>query len=66
MTVTWHVSDLKVSHKDPSEITKFVIYLHKIYKKITVHHGKIYGYLGMTMDYSMDGQVSVSMVDYTN
>ena len=23
MTVTWHVDDLKVSHKDPFEITKF-------------------------------------------
>jgi len=26
MTVTWHVDDLKVSHKDPFEITKFATY----------------------------------------
>jgi len=31
MTVTWHVDDLKVSHKDPFEITKFATYLSSIY-----------------------------------
>ena len=24
MTVTWHVDDLKVSHKDPGEVTQFL------------------------------------------
>ena len=31
MTETWHVNNLMVSHKDPSEITIFAIYLYKIY-----------------------------------
>ena len=31
MTVMWHVDDLKVSHEDPAEITKFTNYLAVIY-----------------------------------
>ena len=33
MTVTWHVDDLQVSHKDPFEITKFATYLSSMYGK---------------------------------
>ena len=62
--VAWQQS--KVPHKDPSETTKFAMYLCKIYIKITVYHGNILNYFGMTMDYSMDGQVSVSMGNHTN
>ena len=37
MTVTWHVDDLKVSHVDDFEITKFILFLAKKYgDKITV------------------------------
>ena len=47
MTVTWHVDDLKVSHKDPFEITKFTAYLSSIYgKKLSVKRGKVHDYLG--------------------
>ena len=66
MSVTWHVDDLQVSHKGSFEATKLAINLYKIYGKITVHHSKIHDYLGITMDYSMNGQVLVSMSDYTN
>ena len=42
MTVTWHVDDLKVSHNDPFEITKFAHYLSLQYgKKLTVKRGKV-------------------------
>ena len=52
MTVMRHVDDLKVSHKDSFEITKFATYLSTIYgKKLTVHQGKINDYLGMDLDY---------------
>ena len=44
MTVTWHVDDLKVSHKDPQEVIKFAEYLCTVYgKKLTVkHRGKVH------------------------
>ena len=62
-TMMGHVNYLKVSHKGPSEISKFTIYLYKIYGKITVHYGTIHDYLGMAIDFSIDG---VSITDYTN
>ena len=38
MTVTWHEDDLKVSHVDPFQITRFAQYMASIYgKKLTVN-----------------------------
>ena len=65
MTVTWHVDDLKVSHEDPFEITKFAHFLSKIYgQKLVVHRGKYHDYLGMDLDYSHKGEVNISMIKY--
>ena len=53
MTVTWHVDDLKVYHKDPYQITKFSSYISIIYgEKLTVKRGKVHDYIGMELDYS--------------
>ena len=42
MAVIWHVDDLKVSHTDENESTKFAERMKIIYdKKITVHKRKI-------------------------
>ena len=66
MTVAWHVDDLKVSHKDLFEITKFATYLSSIYgPKLSVKRGKVHDYLGMDLDYTEEGSVKVSMVRYT-
>ena len=47
------VYDRKVSHKDHCEVSKFLIYLAKIYgPKLTVTSGKIHNYLGMDLDYT--------------
>ena len=52
MTVVWHVDDVKVSHKDLYEVTKFSQYLSIIYgKKLTFHRGKVHDDLGMDLDY---------------
>ena len=65
MTVAWHVDDLKVSHEDESENTKFAEWMKTIYgEKLTVHRGKIHDYLGMMMDWSKDGKVTISMIKY--
>ena len=48
MTVTWHVDDLKISHKKEDEVTKFILGLAKIYgPKLSIHRGKLHSYLGM-------------------
>ena len=56
MTVTWHVDDLKVSHKDYNEITKFLLFWGKRYEnRITVTRGDVHDYLGMDLDFSTKG-----------
>lgn len=35
--VVWHVDDLKVSHKDPTEITNLAKYLSKIDENVKVN-----------------------------
>ena len=53
MMVTWHVDDIKKSHKDPYQITKFSSYLSIIYRqKLTVKRGNVHDYLGMDLDCS--------------
>ena len=43
MTVMWHVDDLKVSHKDPFEITFFAQYLSTKYgEQMTVKFGQVH------------------------
>ena len=65
MTVTWHVDDLKVSHKDSVELTKFALYMSKIYgDNITVNRGKVHDYLGMDLDYSTKGEFKIAMIKY--
>ena len=66
MNMTWHVNDLKVSHKNPFKITKFATYLVSIYgEKLSVKRGKVHDYLGMDLDYSKKGAVKVPMSKYT-
>ena len=66
MTVTWHVDDLKLSHKNPIEITKCATYLASIYgEKLSVKRGKVHDYLDMYLNYSEKGSAKVSMIKYT-
>jgi hypothetical protein len=59
------VDDLKVSHVDGVELTKFVLKLAKIYgDQITVKRGSYHDYLGMDLDYSLSRKVRVSMIKY--
>eukprot|EP00804_Cyclotella_cryptica_P008907 CCRYP_012017-RA/>CCRYP_012017-RA protein AED:0.23 eAED:0.23 QI:0/0/0/0.75/0.33/0.25/4/0/1155 len=67
MTLTWHVDDLKVSHRDSFELTKFILYLVRIYgNQITVNRGKYHDYLGMDLDYLVAGKLRVSMIKYVD
>jgi hypothetical protein len=68
LTVSWHVDDLKVSHKDPVIIDNFILcWVKKQYGSIgevKVTHGKIHEHLGMKLDFSRKGQVMIDMRDY--
>jgi hypothetical protein len=66
MAATWHVDDLKTPHIDPFQNTKFAVYLASIYGKgLVVHRRKVHDYLGMDLNYSIDGIAQISMINYT-
>ena len=64
MTVVWHVDDLKVSHVDGGEVEKFVQQMEETFGKdtpVTVSHGQVHDYLGMTLDFCNKGEVCINM-----
>ena len=68
-TVVWHVDDLKVSHADSNEVTKFIDWIKSKYEdaeigRVTISRGKKHKYLGMMLDYSKKGCVSIDMKKY--
>jgi hypothetical protein len=67
MIITWHVNDLKVSHIDLSQITKFASYLASIYGKgLMVHRCKVHDYLGMDLNFANKGIAQILMITYTS
>jgi hypothetical protein len=67
LTVAWHVDDLKVSHVDKSVVDDFIQKMESEFGKetpINKARGCVHDYLGMVMDYSVKGQVSITMFDY--
>jgi hypothetical protein len=65
MTVCWHVDNLKVSHVDPKEVTKFGEWLRKTYGvPVATHRGKVHDYLGMIFDFLKKGKVMINMIEY--
>jgi hypothetical protein len=66
-TIIWHVHDVKGLHVEQKVLDEIAVQLSKKYRQetpLTVHHGKVHDYLGMTIDYSEDGKVRFSMIDY--
>jgi hypothetical protein len=64
-TITWHVKDLKLSHRDETEVTKLNKWLKSIYgQDMRVSRGKKHDYLGMDLEYTIPGEVEVTMVKY--
>ena len=69
ITIYWHVDDIKASHKESKVIDKFVQWLRDKYKekdigKLKAARGKKHTYLGIDLDYSKPGKVSLSMIKY--
>ena len=60
-----YVDDIKVRGSD--DLTEELITnLKNDYKEITVNRGKVHSYLGMLFDYSVPGQVKITMDNYMN
>lgn len=67
LTVQFHVDDLKASHRDPQVLENLMKELGGVFRKedeLTETKGKIREYLGLTIDYSMPGNVVFTMFEY--
>lgn len=65
-TLVWHVDDLNISHKDPKEVTSIIDLLDGEFGKevpVTQTRGKIHDYVGMAIDYSINGKAVFSLLD---
>jgi hypothetical protein len=60
-TICVHVDDLKISCEDESAIDAVCDGLRLLYKSINIATGERLDYLGMELDYSVQGEVSISM-----
>jgi hypothetical protein len=59
------VEDLKLSHVYTKVVDNTITWLKSIYgEDMRVYRGKKHDYLGIYLDYSVPGEVKVTMVDY--
>jgi hypothetical protein len=74
MTICFHVYDCKLSHRKKKVMDSMIDDPYQEYESIfedrsgamVVIRGKINTYLGMTLDYTVRGQVKISMFDYVD
>jgi hypothetical protein len=65
-TVCVHVDDLLIMSKSKSMIHELTEGLTKRYGEISLKHGPVINYLGMVLDFTLAGQVKVTMSGYTD
>jgi hypothetical protein len=66
-TIIWHVDDLKISHVEAKVVDQIIEMLDREFGKETPMNksrGKVHDYLGMVLDFSKPGELTVDMVDY--
>jgi hypothetical protein len=74
MTICFHVDDCKLSHRKTKVMDSIIEYLRHEYESIfedgseamRVSRGNIHKYIGMTLDYTVRGQVKITMHDYVD
>ena len=67
LTICWHVDNLKSSHINPKVNNKFLQWIKGMFRplcEVKMTEGPLHDYLGMTLDYSVPGQVSIDMSHY--
>ena len=61
ITVVMHVDDLFITSKSDDNHNKFESCMRDKYKEIKIRKGKVVNYIGMTFDFIVPGQVSITM-----
>ena len=67
LTICWHMDDLKSSHINPKVNDKFLQWIKDIFgqlREVKMTQGPLHDDLGMTLDYSVPGPVSIDMSHY--
>ena len=72
LTVVWHVDDLKILHQNENVVTRMITWLRKTYEVLfddrtgamIVHRGRVHEYLGMSLAFTIAGQVKATIFDY--
>ena len=67
ITICWHMDDLKPSHINPKINNKFLLWIKDTFGQlgeVKMTQGPLHDYHGMTLDYSVPGQVSINMSHY--
>ena len=72
LTLVWHVDNIKASHVKEEVVTRMAKWLRKTYKrlfkdgsgKMKLCRGKVHDYLGMNLDYTIKGEVKITMIPY--
>jgi hypothetical protein len=68
-TVLWHVDDLKLSHIAQQVLEELIARLNSRYGELaplTITRGTKHDYLGMTLDFSVPGEVTIRMDEYVS
>ena len=50
-TITWHVDDLKISHREKTVVKEIIKEIEEVYGKMTVNHTDKHEYVGMHFEY---------------
>jgi hypothetical protein len=74
MTICIRVDDCKLSHHNKNVMDSMIKYLRQEYESIfndgsgamKVSRGNTHNYIGMTLDYTVHGQVKIGMFDYVD
>ena len=61
ITIALHVDDLLITSSSPLHIDKLDAYLKKVYPETKTTAGRVVDYLGMSFDFSVRGEVRITM-----
>ena len=67
LNICWHINDLTSSHINPKvngEILQWIKDTFRQLGEVKTTQGPLHNYLGMTLDYSVPGHVSINMSHY--
>ena len=66
-TLVWHVDGMKISHANSRVVDSIIRTLEQEFGKeapLTIRRGKVHNYLGMVLDFTNPGKVTIRMEDF--